>query len=117
MQTLERSQLSHLGRTLLVLLLLGLASCASTDIIDSPKTGFVPDSAPTKEPVLVWTSRTFNQNFDYLAQMKVRSWTYEGAVDRLVEAAKTLKADAVIDIHYEQIGFLNAMQAFAIKYK
>lgn len=110
-------QMRHLTGIALLLITLFAGGCASTDIIDSPRTGYVSESAPTTEPAIIWTSRTFNQNFDYLAQVKVRSWTYEGAVGRLVDAAKQLKADAIIDVHYETVGFLDAMQAFAIKYK
>ena len=102
--------------TLIPLLSLS-ASCARTEIIESPKTTFVPDSAPAKEPVVIWTSRTLSKNFDYLGQIKTRSLTYQGALDRLVEAGRQLKADAVTDVHYEAVGFLTTMQAFAIKFK
>lgn len=94
-----------------------LAACSSTEVIESPKTGYVAETSEVKEPVILWTSRTFNQPFDYLGQLSVRSWSYDGAVDRLVEGARTLRADAVIDVHYEKVGFLTTMQAFAIKYR
>ena len=108
---------------LLILLVFGLvptlltSGCASTDIVESPKTAFVPENAETPTPEIIWTSRTLTRQFDYLGRVTVRSWTYQGALDRLVDAAKTLKADAIIDIHYEPIGFLNQMQAFAVKFK
>ena len=92
-------------------------SCANTEIVESPKTAYVAQNADPIEPKIVWTSRTLTQKFDYLGQVKVRSWTYAGALERLVEAGKQLKADAVIDVHYESVGFLTSMQAFAIKYK
>lgn len=91
--------------------------CASTDIIESPKTAFVPESVEAKEPTVIWTSRTMTRQFDYLGQIKARSLSYDGTLERLVEAGKSLKADAIIDVHYERIGFLTAMQAFAIKFK
>lgn len=92
-------------------------ACARTEIIESPKTAFVPETAEPKDPAVIWTSRTMTRHFDYLGQLKVRSWTYEGALSRLVEGGRELRADAIIDVHYEQIGFLTAMQAFAIKFK
>lgn len=94
-----------------------ISGCASTKIIESPKTAYVSEVDPKKEPQVIWTSRTLGKKFDYLGKIQVRSWTYDGALSRLVEGAKTLKADAVIDIHYERIGFLNAMSAFAVKFK
>lgn len=96
---------------------LALVSCASTDIIESPKTTFVPETAEVKDPTVIWTSRTMTRQYDYLGQLKVRSWTYEGALERLVDGGRQLHADAIIDVHYEQIGFLAAMHAFAIKFK
>lgn len=57
------------------------------------------------------------QSFDYLGLIKVRSWTYDGALERLVDAGRDIHADAVIDVHFEKAGFLNAMQAFAVKFK
>ncbi len=91
--------------------------CARTEIVESPRTAFVPETAEIKEPQVIWTSRAFSQPFDYLGQIKVRSWTYDGAVGRMVDAAKQLRADAIIDVHYDKVGFLNTLQAFAIKYK
>lgn len=91
--------------------------CASTDIIESPKTTYVPETEEAKEPTILWTSRTFTENFDYLGQIKVRSLTYNGALDRLKDAGKQLRADAIIDIHYDTIGFYTAFEAFAIKYR
>lgn len=93
------------------------AGCASTDIIESPKTAFVPESAEVTEPKIIWTSRTMTQSFDYLGLIKVRSWTYDGALERLVDAGKEVRADAIVDVHFEKVGFLNAMQAFAVKFK
>lgn len=58
-----------------------------------------------------------SQDFDYLGQIKVKSWTYDGALGRLMDAGKDMRADAIIDVHYEQVGFLNTMQAFAVKYR
>ena len=106
-----------LFRFLFLAVFLMVTGCASTEVIESPKTGYVPETSEVKEPVILWTSRTFNQSFDYLGQLSVRSWSYDGAVERLVEGARTLRADAVIDVHYEKVGFLTTMQAFAIKYK
>jgi hypothetical protein len=92
--------------------------CARTEIVESPKTGFVAETAePAKRPAIVWTSRTLTRNFDYLGLVKSRSWTYDGALERLVDGAQSLRADAIIDVHFERVGFLSAMQAFAIKYK
>lgn len=96
---------------------LWLAGCASTELIESPKTVFVPDTTESKEPAVIWTSRTMSRHFDYLGLVKVRSWTYDGALSRLVDGGRELKADAVVDVHYEKIGFLTAMQAFAVKFK
>lgn len=96
---------------------LSLTGCASTVIEESPRTGYASMAGEAKEPELVWTSRTLDKSFDYLGQVTVRSWTYEGAVARLQEAGRSLRADAIIDVHYEKIGFLTSMQAFAIKYK
>ena len=106
---------SALAFVLAFALLVG--GCASTDIIESPKTAFVPETAETKDPAVIWTSRTLTRHFDYLGLVKARSLGYDETLDRLVVAGKQLKADAIIDVHYEQIGFLTAMQAFAIKFK
>lgn len=94
-----------------------LVGCASTEIFESPKTGYVSDTAEAKTPEIIWTSRTLSQEFDYLAQLKVRSWSYNGALERLMEAGRKVKADAVIDVHYERVGFLTAMHAFAVKFR
>ncbi len=94
-----------------------VSSCTSTEIIESPKTVYVPETAEVKQPEVIWTSRTLTRHFDYLGIVKVRSFTYDGAIDRLVEGAKELRADAVIDVHFGRVGFLNAMEAFAVKFK
>lgn len=94
-----------------------LTSCASTEIIESPKTAFVAKNAQTPPPMVVWTSRTLSQGFDYLGQIKTRSLTYQGALDRLIEAGQQMKADAVIDVHYQPVGFLTTLSAFAVKFK
>ena len=94
-----------------------LSGCASTDLIESPKTTFVADTGESKDPVVIWTSRTLTRNFDYLGQISVRSLSYDGALSRLVSGGRQLRADAVIDVHFETVGFMNTMQAFAIKYK
>lgn len=92
-------------------------ACSSTELIDSPKTGYAVETGEPKDPAIIWSSRTFSRGFDYLGMVKTRAFTYEGALERLVEGGKKLRADAVMDIHYEQVGFLATMQAFAIKYK
>ncbi len=97
--------------------LFALCSCASTEIIESPKTTVVAQNAEVPRPKVIWTSRTLVQKFDYLGQVKVRSLTYDGALERLVDAGHQLKADAVIDVHYEPIGFLTSLSAFAVKFK
>lgn len=94
-----------------------LASCANTEIIESPKTAFVAQNAEVPPPRVIWTSRTLPQRFDYLGQIKTRSLTYQGALDRLVDAGHQMKADAVIDVHYEPVGFLTTLSAFAVKFK
>lgn len=104
------SQLLIIGSILFI-------GCARTQIIESPKTAIVTETATVKEPSIIWTSRVFTQDFDYLGQIKVRSWTYDGAVLRLTDAAKSLHADAIIDLHYDEIGFFTTIEAFAIKYK
>jgi hypothetical protein len=98
-------------------LLASIPSCSTLDIVESPKTAYVSESADEKTPEVIWTSRTLTQNFDYLGQIKTRGWSYESALDRLIEGGKQLKADAIIDVHYETIGFLNVLHAFAIKFK
>lgn len=113
---------SALYRHLLALLFciaLGVVvtACSRTEIIESPRTTYVPEVGEPKQPEIIWTSRTLSSPFDYLGQVKVRSWTYDGALSRMTDAAKELRADAVIDIHYETVGFLTTFSAFAIKYK
>ncbi len=92
-------------------------SCASTEVIESPKTVFVPDSIEVRDPLILWSSQSYQKDFDYLAVVKTRSWAYSSGIDRLVIAARQLRADAIIDIHYEPVGFLASFHAFAIKYK
>jgi len=94
-----------------------LFGCAATDVIESPKTAFVADVGEAKDPEIVWTSRGMSKNFDYLGLVKTQSWSYDGALERLIQGGKSLRADAIIDVHYRKIGFLTAMEAFAIKYK
>ena len=105
--------------TLLLCIALGVggSGCSKTEIVESPRTTYVAEVGEPKQPELIWTSRTLLSQFDYLGQIKVRSWTYDGALSRLTDAAKELRADAVIDIHYETVGFLTTFSAFAIKYK
>src|SRR5262245_40267826 len=103
----RRFTLNLTALALVCALLLG--GCANTEIIESPKTAFVPETAEAKNPAVIWTSRALTRHFDYLGQLKVRSWTYEGALERLVDGGRQLHADAIIDVHYEQIGFLTAM--------
>lgn len=100
-----------------VLGLVGLTACTETEIVESPKTAFVAQTDESKIPDIVWTTRTLGRGFDYLGQVKSRAWTYDGAIQRLVDGGKQLGADAVVDIHYERIGFFDTMSAFAIKYK
>lgn len=94
-----------------------LAACASTELIESPKTGFVAESDAPKEPEVIWTSRTLPRDFHYLGLIKARAWTYEGTLDRLLQGGRDLKADAIIDVHYQRVGFLKTMQAFAVQYR
>ena len=93
------------------------ASCASTDILESPKTAFVPENSGPEQPDIIWTSRTLGKSYDYLGQVTVKSWTYDGALGRLKSAGKELRADALIDVHYQPVGFMTQMHAFAIKYR
>ena len=99
------------------LLALNLVGCATTEIIESPKTAFVAQNTEVPPPKVIWTSRTLKEKFDYLGQIKVRSWTYDGALARLTNAGQEMKADAVIDVHYEAVGFFATMSAFAVKFK
>jgi len=94
-----------------------LSGCASTEIIESPKTAYVSERTEVHTPRLFWTSKGVSQNYGYLGVIKVRSWTYEGAVHRLEAAAGEMKADALIDIHYEAVGFFSSLHAFAIQFK
>ncbi len=106
------------GKTRILLpLLLLVSGCAQTEVIESPRTGFVADLGEVKQPTIIWSSRGLSSEFDYLGQVKTRSWTYEGALARLVEGGRELRADAVVDVHFERVGFLKTMQAFAIKFK
>lgn len=108
-----------LASSALSLLFLGvlIGGCARTEIIESPRTAYVAETEASKDPEVIWTSRNISQEYDYLGQIKVRSWTYNGALSRLVEAGRELKADAVVDVSYLPVGFLTTMDAFAIKYK
>lgn len=94
-----------------------LAGCASTDIIDSPKTAFVSEAQEKKDPEMIWSSQTLTKNFDYLGQVKVRSWTYDAGLQRLKDAGKEMRADAIVDIHFDRVGFMKTFHAFAIKFK
>lgn len=98
-------------------LFLALVGCSSTELIESPKTAYVPKNVEAKTPQVIWSSRALNRRFDYLGRINVRSWSYDGAVERLVEGGRELKADAIVDIHFERVGFMKRMQAFAIKFK
>jgi len=91
--------------------------CAQTEIVESPKTAYVADAGTPKDPLLIWTSRSVDQPYDYLGQIKARSWTYDGALERLKDAGRQMRADAIIDIHFERLGFFKTMHAFAIKFK
>lgn len=102
---------------LFVLGIFFLTGCGSTQIVESPKTGYVAETGTPKTPAVIWTSRAFGQNYDYLGTVQARSLTYEGAMDRLLDGGKELRADALIDVHFEQVGFLTDLKAFAIKYK
>ncbi len=109
-----KKQLFPIGFALVVGIVTG---CASTNVLESPKTVFVPETTPKKKVELIWTSRTLPKGYDYLGHVTARSWSYEGAIKRLKEGGKQLHADALIDVFYEEVGFLRSMQAFAIKYK
>ena len=108
-------KLFNVGAFLLSLIF--VFGCASTTITETPKTTTVSSSEPEKTPEIIWTSKTLNAKFDYLGEVKVKSWSYEGALERLVAGGKSLKADALIDIQHRQVGFLTTFQAFAIKFK
>lgn len=92
-------------------------SCATTDIVESPKTTYVAESAERKTPAIIWTSRTLTQKFDYLGQITVKSLSYDGALERLSDAGREVGADALIDVHYQPVGFMTSLHAFAIKFK
>jgi hypothetical protein len=94
-----------------------LTGCSSTEIIESPKTAFAAETGTPKNPKVIWTSRAFGQPYEYLGRVNARSLTYDGAMERLITGGKELRADALIDVHFEQVGFLTDLQAFAIKYK
>lgn len=94
-----------------------LTGCSSTEVIESPKTAFAVETGVPKTPQVIWTSRAFGQPYEYLGRVHARSLTYDGAMERLVSGGRDLRADALIDVHFEQIGFLTDLQAFAIKYK
>ncbi len=98
-------------------LVLTLAACSQTEVIESPRTGYVANIGESKDPTIIWTSRTLDKEFDYLGQVNSRSWTYDGALERLVEGGRELRADAIVDIHFEREGFLKTMRAFAIKFR
>jgi len=94
-----------------------MTGCTSTEITESPKTGYAVEVGEAKDPKVLWTSRGLTQSFDYLGQIKVRAWSYEGALEKLKDAGREMRADAVIDISYDRVGFFKTMHAFAIKYK
>jgi len=94
-----------------------LGGCSSTEVLESPRTAVVSGAAEAKEPELVWTTRSSDRTFDYLGTVRTRAWTYDGALERLVDGARQLKADAVVDIHFERVGFFTTMEAFAVKYR
>ncbi len=98
-------------------MLVFVVGCSSTTIVETPKTAFVPENSGPEEPEIIWTSRTLGKQYDYLGQVTVKSWTYDGALGRLKSAGKELRADALIDVHYQPVGFLTEMHAFAIKFK
>lgn len=104
-------------KTIVFCLILLLTGCGSTQVTESPKTAFASESGSPKTPQVIWTSRAFGQSYEYLGRVHARSLTYDGAMERLISGGKELRADALIDVHYEQIGFLTDLQAFAIKYK
>ena len=94
-----------------------LVGCARTEVIESPKTAYAAQTDKPKMPDIIWTSRTLPKGYEYLGRVKTRSWTYEGALSRLIDGARELRADAIVDLHYEQVGFFSTMEAFAIVYK
>lgn len=94
-----------------------LVGCARTQVVESPKTAIVLGSGAPKDPEVVWTGRTLKRDFGYLGQIKVRSWTWDGAITRLLEGGRSLNADAIVDIYYQKTGFMTEMQALAIQYR
>lgn len=104
-------------RIVTLLFSLLFCACSSTQVIESPKTVFLPDTGEAKTPEVIWTSRNIEKEFDYLGQVSSRSLSYDSALERLVDGGKQLRADAIVDIHYEQIGFMKTMHAFAVKFK
>lgn len=93
------------------------SGCSSTEVLESPRTAVVSGAAEAKNPELVWTTRSTARAFDYLGTVRTRAWTYDGALERLLDGARQLKADAVVDIHFERVGFFTTMEAFAVKYR
>lgn len=106
-----------LAALLLSPFLMTLSGCAETQIVESPRTAYVSDTGEPAEPRLIWTSRSLEEPFEYLGQITTRSWTYDGALERLKDAGREMRADAIIDIHFERLGFFKTMHAFAIKFK
>lgn len=106
-----------IGRAAALLALATLVGCTSTEVLESPRTGVVSGAAEAKDPELVWTTRSSDRPFDYLGTVRTRAWTYDGALERLMDGARQLKADAVVDIHFERVGFFTTMEAFAVKYR
>lgn len=104
-------------KVLFLTLALILTGCGSTEVVESPKTAFAVETETPKTPQVIWTSRAFGQPYEYLGRVHARSLTYDGAMERLISGGKELRADALIDVHFEQVGFLTDLQAFAIKYK
>ncbi len=94
-----------------------LSHCASTEILDFPRTTFIPEESSREIPEVIWTSRVLTDPYDYLGTVKSKSLSYQGALERLVDGAKGLKADAIVDVKFQKVGFLNTMQAFAIKFR
>ncbi len=104
-------------KSVFLMAFLGLAGCTSTQLIESPKTAFVAQNEVTQPPEILWTSRTVTKPFDYLGRVKVRGWSYKGALQRLIDGGQKLHADAITDIHFRPVGFLSEMEAFAIKFR
>lgn len=94
-----------------------LTACSSIELIESPKTAFVSDAKAKAAPDVIWTSRSMIQDFDFLGQVKTRSLSYDRSLELLLDGGAELRADALIDIHYEQAGVFSTLQAFAVKYK